>query len=318
MVAIKNISGSILRLHLHEFDINELYHIEQQDLYSWSTNDDVIGAITTNLIQICNDDGSSVGGYSKQIDYLKGRQPVEINNPKSLDGKLVYHTTPRQLGTYAYYTGSSDDINRVFNVGGSSDDSELICGKHNIGNSSVQVYYKDINTIANESFIRTGLIQWQGANNDHISLEIVPRLTSYVSASNTNFNIYAGTLIIPAAGDGLVYPTDVSLVQCVQNEFGKKPAGFWDADFNHSSGIFENLRAAPQGNGNYNMFVNEMVLSRFVNKFMLLGDGVFFLPSDDITQLPHGVRLKITTVTRGEDHVWSWNANLHLYRKKTC
>ena len=262
-----------------------------------------------------------VNDGTNDLGYAEGKRWLEGNPIHAPDGKQVVQSTPRKIGTYIYFTGSGDKESDALNCGGSSDDSELFCLHHEVGNDAVQSLYRDLNTIANETHVHTGFVQWRDALNDHITFEIVPKVTPYASGSNTNFNLYGGYLIIPAAGNGLISVNsgDMKLVQCVANEFGTKPAGFWNATFNSTTKVFENITAAPYGNGEYNMFGVEVILSRFVNKLILLGDdGILPLNGSDITQIPHGGRLKVTSKTMGADHDWYWNATLVLYRKKTC
>lgn len=244
-------------------------------------------------------------------------QPVVIDEPKDLDGRAIKHNTPRKIGTYTYYTGSGDCTEDALDVGG--DDEDLLCGHHEVGQPTTQVTYFEFNTIANETHLYCGSIQWKDALGDHITFEVVPHVTPYTSGSGTNFLLYGGYLILPAAGNGniTVNPANIKLVQCVANEFGVKPAGYWNATFNPSTKLFENLTPA-NGNGDYNIFGAEIVLQRFVNKFQLLGTGNYQLPSNDISQMPHGSRFKTTACTKGADHDWWWVTNVNLFRKKTC
>lgn len=77
MIQIKNLSGAINSLHLHEFQIDEVYDIPKVEESSWSENDDVLIAISSGDIQI-QDSGTPVVGISNQIDFLKGNVPAKV------------------------------------------------------------------------------------------------------------------------------------------------------------------------------------------------------------------------------------------------
>jgi len=200
------------------------------------------------------------------------------------------------------------------------DDSSSAADTGTVSGTKKCVFYTDLNSIDNETHIFSAVINWIGAKLDAMTFEVVPSVTATSAGSSTNYNLYAGFLVIPAAGDGtlVVAAEDIKLVQCTANEFGVRPAGYWDADFNTTTGEFENITAAPTGDGEFNMFAVPITLARFVNKAALLGDSSIDLGGYDITQLGHGGRCKVSLFTRGTDHEWWWCANMRLYRKKTC
>lgn len=66
MIYLKNISGQIYQLHIHEFQIDEKIEVD----HSWYV-DAVIEAVSSNDFEVHNNDGLIVG-LTKQLDYLKG------------------------------------------------------------------------------------------------------------------------------------------------------------------------------------------------------------------------------------------------------
>jgi hypothetical protein len=93
---------------------------------------------------------------------------------------------------------------------------------------------------------------------------------------------------------------------------------FWNADWNSTTKVFENISAAPLGNGNYNMFAAEVVLSRFVNKIPVLGNGFEMMQSADADQLGQGMRLKAILNTTLPDHYWNVGCILTMHRARTA
>ena len=242
----------------------------------------------------------------------------EMADKTTLDGKKQMHQTSRPLGTYTYFTSSSDDCSDPTKIGGNVSEEYKL--KFNMGGSPTsKKKYLDLNIITNQTHIHEGYIMYKDAVFDEFTFEIIPRLTSYSSGSNTNYSLYGGYLIIPAAGNGDInLGSTVNLVQCVENEFGIRPAGFWNADFNESTKEFENITPAPSGDGEYNMFTVEVTLARFANKVILLGNGFMQLQSSDQSRIGHNNRIRVTAETIGDDHNWKCAAILTFHRKKTC
>jgi len=240
----------------------------------------------------------------------------KINQTKTLDNKQWIHQTSRPFGTVTYFTSHGDDSEDPTNVG----DGEMMKLKHSIGESIDQTKYIDLNISENRTFIHEGYLTWSNAQYDHVSMEIVPRVTSYSSSSNTYYNLYGGYLIIPAAGDGLidVAAEDIKLIEMpVSRDTGLRAAAFWNADYNSSTHQYENVTAAPLGNGVYNMFGIEIILNRFVNKFLVLRNGFYMLQSADTNELGAGMRLKLRLNTEGTDHDWDASCGLTFHRERT-
>ena len=107
------------------------------------------------------------------------------------------------------------------------------------------------------------------------------------------------------------------MVESYTDETGYKPTSFWNADFNSDTNRFENITAAPLGDGDYNMYTVELIGNRFVNSIPVLDNGFERLQSSDSTHLPHGIRIKATITTTNDDHEWNFGGILTLHREKT-
>lgn len=88
---IKNISGEIKSLHEKEFQIDEIFMIEDSKRQGWANNDDVITAIVNNDFEI-HDATEAIIGINNQIDYLKTNIPktVEITNEPKIEYTSKY------------------------------------------------------------------------------------------------------------------------------------------------------------------------------------------------------------------------------------
>jgi hypothetical protein len=256
--------------------------------------------------------------------------PVNIMEVKLLDeyrdtsGKLRVHQTSRKLGTRICWTGSGDSPSNTDDVG----NGEPITFHHSIGDSLSYSKYIDLNIANNETWIHEGYLTWKGAELDTITFELVPRTVSGTVSTGTNYNLYGGYLVVPAIpGTGTFNLTsDITspnggLVFIPNTDLGEHPTNaFWNADWNSTTKRYENISAAPTGNGRYNMFTVEVVFARFLNKIPLLENGFIAINSSDTDQLGNGMRLKLTTVTDTAtvgDHEWSLASILCLHRAKS-
>lgn len=244
-----------------------------------------------------------------------GNKTIEQRYP---DGRVISHTTPRKRGLITNFTAKDDDQTDHMKVGGGTNVTAL---KHLVGDAVSVTTYFDLNTIANETHIHSGTVQWEGAKLDIIEMTVVPKTTVYTAGVATNYNLYGGYLIIPAApgtGTTTVGDGDRVLVQLPLNEFGNKTgAGYWDATFNTTTKLFENITPNYAGTGAFNMFGAAVTLDRFVHHQPLIGSGVFTFQSYDASMIGHGMRFKLVMTTVGTDHEWSWCVTMILYRKKT-
>ena len=243
--------------------------------------------------------------------------------PLDTDGKLFVHQTSRNPGTTTYWAGKGDDPTNCMDVG----NGEYLVLSNFPGNPSSTIQYMDINTINNKTNLHEGYFIWENAKfGDFVTLSVVTNTVSYVPASGSNFYLYNNFLVIPASGTGNIQITsDItnpcisggSLVQVYTNEVGYRPPAYWDADFNSSTGKFENIRPNITGTGEFNMYTIELLGNRFINSIPLLGSGFEQLQASDSTVFPHGMRLKLEIKTINDDHEWHIGGIITMHREKT-
>lgn len=243
---------------------------------------------------------------------------LSIEEKRDASGKLRIHQTSRQLGTKTYFTGAGDDPTDVTNYG----EGAAFQLHHEVG-SGIQTEYIDLNVVENKTWIHEGYVTWKNCDLDSVCFEVVPRIVNYTASSGTNYNLYGGYLVIPAAGDGTINVTsDITthsggLIYMPDSDDGISPTAYWNADWNITTKGFENISAAPSGNGRYNMFTVEVVLARFANKIPFLVNGFLQLQTSDIDQLGQGMRFKMYNHTHGTDHEWTVAAMITLHREKS-
>ena len=250
---------------------------------------------------------------------------IEVINKVDLavtnrSNKLEVHESSRVRGTTTYFTGAGDNINDITDVG----NGEMFILKHRIADPFEQHLYIDFNIVENETWIHEGYVIWHNAQFDTISFTIIPITTNYTVSSGTNYNLYGGYLVVPAAGDGTIQVTsDITdprggLVYIPISEDGvRHTPAFWNAEWNSTTKKYENITAAPYGNGEYNMFTVEVPLGRFVNRLPLLGQGFQRMQSADSDEIGQGMRLRATLYTTDPDHDWEMACMLTLHRAHT-
>lgn len=238
---------------------------------------------------------------------------------RNYDNRSIVHSTPRYRGTTTCFSSQDDDQTDPTAIWGGSNKLAL---KHKIGDPATQTIYMDFNTITNRTYVLTGMMSWENCDFDEWSCAIVPKTTAYSAGTNTNYDLYGGYLIIPAAGTGSITVNDADrvLVQIPQNEYGERASGgYWDADFNTTTKQFENITPNIAGTGEYNMFGSEVVLSKFVPCDVINGTHHNSLTAYDAEQMGHGMRLKFIfmTNTSGADHDWCFTGRIAMFRDKT-
>lgn len=235
--------------------------------------------------------------------------------------KIEVHESSRIPGTYTYYTGAGDDPTNIMDVG----NGQKFVLHHRNGDPMTQYLYLDFNIIENQTWIHEGYMIWSGAQFDTITFEIVPTVASVVPASGTYYNLYGGYLVVPAAGDGTIQVTsDLTsasggLVHIPYDYDGNRSAPcFWNATWNTVTKQYENITAAPLGNGNYNIFAAEVTLSRFVNRIPVIDNGFEMMQSADADQLGQGMRFRARLDTAEPDHYWNVGCILTMHRARTA
>lgn len=279
-------------------------------------------------------DPHAVGGGNGLASYKRATSTVAIANvarssnvatieTSSAHGLSTGSKTDITCSTDGTYADISVTVTKIDNThftyaNTGSDDSEK-SATGTVCSDKLKSLYLDYNTINNITYIRQGDLQWKTCDHDKVSFNLVPKVTAYTSGTNTNYNLYGGYLIIPAAGDGTIQvaANDIVLVQNTPNEFGQMPAGYWDADWNTTTKQFDNITANGSGTGEFNMFGLEVVLFRFMYERLLLGTGRKDCMTDDSSRMGHGIRMRIDLETCNADHAWELAAALMLYRTKT-
>jgi hypothetical protein len=250
----------------------------------------------------------------------------ELRDPS---GKQRIHQTSRPIGTKIHFTSRGDHIDYITDAGG----GEQFLFHHHLEDNPVQTVYLDFNIAENRSYLHEGYLIWKGAEFDTISLDIVPIVTNIEPGSNTPYFVNPAMpyIILPsilAGGAGnYVITSDLSsprgglvyMPSAGDPQFGR-PQAFWNAEYNTSTHLYENITPVPDGTGQYNMFTVEFSLARFANDILLLHNGFEHLKTSDTEELGQGMRVKATATTcleNGGDHEWSAACILTLHRARS-
>jgi hypothetical protein len=312
VVSISDIGISFLPMQEETYDT---------DVTPLQTSNVLLSYISNGTIKLNNltSDLSPV----EAIKYLLDR--VDIL-PRGKDGKVSVHATSKAPGLFVYWAGRGDNF--VNNYVGNGTPILL---HHKIGDSKAQQIYIDFCSIDNYTEMHEGSVIWNGAMpGDSGSCSAVTSVMPTSAGVNTNFNLYGGYLIVPAAGNGTLQvlgdltnidPSKGCFVKVYTDETGARSPAFWNADYNPSTRKFENISPAPAGNGEFNLFAVEIYASRFVNHINLIGSGQMNLRSEDSTVLSHGLRLlhhmNTSTLPYVDDHEWTFSVVLTLQRDRT-
>lgn len=235
-------------------------------------------------------------------------------------GKLRVHQTSRKLGLRIMWTGVGDDPTDITKVGGGTP-LTIISASGTTSSTS----YIDFNIVENETWLHEGYMTWDDAQIDTLTVEIVPRTASVGAGTDTNYNLYGGYMVIPAAGNGTIsVNSDLTthsggLIYMPNNDLDEAPTAFWDAEWDSTTHEYKNITPAPYGNGRYNIFSYEITFARFLNKIPLLRRGFIALNSSDTDALGQGMRLRLSSNTNQnvEPHAWSVAFMMCLHREKS-
>lgn len=317
-IHLKNVTENIININDVGVIIppNEIFEIvTNEKKYEIGQSNDLVKLISNEEI-VVNDDIQDLSP-ADGIRHLS--TDAILTGPKDRSGKIRVHQTSRKLGTMTCFTGAGDDPNEMKNVG----TGQECIYDHKIGDPIPSTMYIDLNIIENETWVHEGYLTWEDGKFDQIDVMVVPRVTNIAPGENTFYSLYNNYLIIPAAGDGTWDLTsDITqphggLVHMPLSDLGVRGASFWNADFNSETMLFENLTAAPLGNGEYNMFAAEVPFFKLFNKVPMLGNGFVELRTSDTSELGHGMRFKILYKTRGDDHDWRVAFSFVFHRKYT-
>lgn len=234
-------------------------------------------------------------------------------------GRLMVHQTSRKPGLTVHWTSRGDKRCAPNSYG----TGNFASHHHKIGDPLVSTFYLDFNTVTNETWMHEVILTWKDCMLDRVSAAVVTDAATFVSASGTSYASY-GDMIVPtypgygnmtpasdftSCSGGLVYmppPSDPGIDSL---------PGLWDADWSSVNSKFENVAPNLYGTGEYNLFYRESTLNKVLNDIALLGSGFQIFNSSDTDQLGHGMRLKVTFETIGEDHEWACSAVLVMHRQ---
>ena len=264
------------------------------------------------LVQNALDETDFVNNYKENAE-----KNISSEKPKTDDNREYLYTTARPVNTHAIFTSDGDDLSDYRFIGG----GETLEITHSIGDPLIHNLYIDFNIIDNDTYIHEGYLTYKGCNLDRLSFSFVPHVTSFIEGQNTTFNLFDNYLIVPAAGNGTIQITETPKLVCVgTNVQGDNNPGFWDAEFNFDTGVFDNLRPNPYGQGAYNIFGNEIVVYRMLQRIILkdstLGGGEKYLTTNEQGQILHGFRMKCIFEITGVDHNCSIAGILSIFRTK--
>lgn len=314
MIKLKNISQSDVTLQdlgMQLLRPNELVELDGMRKNQAADSSQVLQLLTNGVIAVIDNDDVQISDLSLAIDIVKGYSQKSLH---TFDQKLFVHETSRPLGTTTYFTSEGDDLNDPTAIGG----GERMVLEHNIGDPVEQFKIIDFNLKENRSWMHEGYVMWEKAVFDTVCMKVIPTLTTYSPGTNTFFNPY-GPIVVPAAGDGHIdiQPQDIRLVEMPPSfDEGVRPTAFWDADYDSNTHQFSNIRPNLLGKGIYNMFIAEVVLSNIVNHILLLNEGFIMLQSGDVSEIGHGMRLKLVLNTVGDDHEWKAACILTMQRTR--
>lgn len=281
--------------------------------------------LSKQLIKLISDGIITVNNFIRDLLPSEGVKFIITNElmPLDIDGKLFVHQTSRNPGTTTYWTGRGDKADNVSDVG----NGEYLTLSNFPGEPSKTVKYMDINSINNDTNLHEGYFIWENAKyGDYISLSVVTNTVEFIPSAGTNFYNYYDVVIIPSNGQGNVQvTTDLtnpcisggSFVQVYTDETGYRPPAYWNAVYNDTTKLYENITPAPSGDGEFNLYPNEIIGNRFVNNIPLIGSGFERLQASDSTIFPHGMRLKLEMHTTNDDHEWHVSGIITMHRERT-
>jgi len=241
-------------------------------------------------------------------------------------GKYRFHQTSRQPGTKTFFTGASDDITDIMNVGG----GPLWIAIHKVGESINTSVYFDFNSITNDTWIHEGYITWKNCMFDTVNVDIVPRTVTF-EVSGIGEPVFTGIGLndidtTASATLDMTYPTTYRI--SIDSDgtpdtfrWSKTNGSTWEAEdipitgglqelehgvaiiFNsttgHNIGDYWNIRAVPE-NTTFNLYGGYLIVPAAY-------DGNIFVTSD-ISQC-HGGLVQTTPSEDGVMGTSFWNAD---------
>jgi len=281
--------------------------------------------------------GRQVAGVSptqelaNQSDFESDHKAAAETDPPTMevnrDGKLFVHQTPTPIGATSYVTSEGDDYSNRSSVGG----GQKLAVNHVSGGGD-NVVDIDFNCAGNKTWIYSGFASWKDTQQDTMSLSVLTRKSTTSSSSGTNYSTlnypghpWDGKLILPAAGDGdlaVTVPVLVGFYPGASNNKENDVPCYWNATWNPATKQYDSITPAPAGDGEFNMFTDEITLFRFVNNIIFDGTNSYpwSMDSRDSQQLGDGMFIRLTPITNtaSGDHNWSACVSLFMHRENTC
>jgi len=235
-------------------------------------------------------------------------------------GYQVVYASSRPPGTGNCFTSYGDLKANPFDIG----NGDMLFGAHEIGDPLVQKVNVWFNVGNNPTYIREGYTWWKDAVHDLCSMKFVSQVCDTSASSGTLYTLlnypghpYHGKMIVPAPMTGNLQIDTLRAVEMpISIDTGKRPAAYWNGDWNAITGEFENLTPAADGDGHLNLFNEEVVFSAFGNRVLLNGTVYRGLEwdSSDSAEMGHGMLLQLTLETMGDDHAWEFGLIMSIYR----
>jgi hypothetical protein len=287
---------------------------------------------SNSLIQNISNETFTINNGIEDLDITDGIKyctttlhEVNIHGEyRDKSGKLRVHQTCKPEGRVNSWTSTGDDLSNHEDIGGGN----TISFKHVTGSGIEDTKYIDFNIIDNDTWINEGYLMWEGAKLDSVNMDLVTTTAVTTTYSGTSYSLYNNKVIIPAAsGTGNIKilsdltTSSGGLVYFPLNEQGYRCPAFWNAEWDSDNKIFTNITPAPLGDGEYNIFSEEMLMRTFVRNIVLIGSSSIRINSNDTEQIGHGMRLKITyktNTTDYSDHEWAVSCFLCLHREASC
>lgn len=262
-----------------------------------------------------------------ESSHKAAAQAKPATRETTLDGKMLVLPTPSPVGSMTYITSEGDDYGNRNSVGGGT----LLKMEHTVGGGDAAVDV-DFNCAINKTYLHSGSATWAGCQRDRMSLSVMAKGSTASAGSGTYFTAlnypghpWHGKLIVPAAGNGNLNVTAPVVVGFYANpgraaEESSVPK-YWNATWNPATQQYGNIVAAPNGDGEFNMFTEAVQLFKFVNGVLLDGDNFnpWSIDSKDAQRLGDGMFLHLVPATNPQvgDHAWRVSAILFMYKERT-
>lgn len=281
--------------------------------------------LANNTVAGVNASQESTDQTDFEVNYKTDAEENPPTQELTRDGKLYTHSTPVPIGATTYFTGIGDDAANKHAVGG----GVKMVIDHQVagGDDALDVHF---NMALNRTHLHSGYVIWSGALQDAITMLVMAYGSTTAAGASTNYTTlnspghpWDGKLVLPASGDGDLDVTAPVLVGFYPNT-AKEPAAtavprYWNATWNPVTKTYDGITAAPAGDGEFNMFTEDMFLFCFARNIVLEGDNYtpWSFQTHDSQRLGDGMFLRLVPSTTGTDHAWRVIVTLYMYRTFT-